>query len=416
MTGDSIKIWVYAELWETKEPALMGFLHAQQTRGKVAFGFEYDSDWLKQKNKIQLDPEIGWFAGIQYPSGKQNFGIFSDSMPDTWGRTLMKRRSAIMAKEQNQAVSNLLETDFLLGVFDETRMGALRFKLNPSGSFLDDNEFMPTPPWSKVRELQFAAENFELDKENTAIREWINILIAPGSSLGGARPKANILDETGQLWIAKFPSKNDENDKAAWEYLTHLLAKLCGITMAECKIESVSKKHRTFFTKRFDRNKTNRIHFTSGMTMVAKTEEMLRDANASYLELAEAISVYGAQPEMDLHQLWRRIVFNIVVSNTDDHLRNHGFLLTPKGWVLSPAFDLNPSIDKTGLSLNIDELNNDLSLDLAKSVGPYFRLSTKQMDSIIFEIINVVKGWSKIANQLGIKKSEQDLMVGAFRC
>jgi serine/threonine-protein kinase HipA len=416
MAGDSLKIWVYADLQETQGPALLGFLHAQQTRGKMAFGFEYDPSWLNQKNRTQLDPEIGWFAGIQYPSEKQNFGIFSDSMPDTWGRTLMKRRAAIMAKEQKKVMSALLETDFLLGVFDETRMGALRFKLNPNGPFLDDNEFMPTPPWNKVRELQFAAENFESDKENAAIREWINILIAPGSSLGGARPKANIIDENGQLWIAKFPSKNDETDKAAWEYLTHLLAKQCGIHMAECRLESVSGKHRTFFTKRFDRNKSNRIHFASGMTMVGKTEEMLRDANASYLELAEAISVYGAQPETDLHQLWRRIVFNMVVSNTDDHLRNHGFLLTSKGWVLSPAFDLNPSIDKPGLSLNVDESNNELSLELAKSVGAYFRLSTKQMNSIISEITKVVSGWQKTSKLLGIARSEQEVMSGAFRC
>ena len=198
--------------------------------------------------------------------------------------------------------------------------------------------------------------------------------MAPGSSLGGARPKANILDENKELWIAKFPSKNDTIDKAAWEYLAYLLAKKAGINMAPCRIEKIAGNYNTFFTKRFDREKGERIHFASAMTMTGNNEDTIRDNTASYLDLAEFISNYGTNIEDNLHQLWRRIIFNIAISNTDDHLRNHGFILSNEGWILSPAYDLNPSIDKDGLALNIDTDNNALNFELAKTVGVYFRL------------------------------------------
>ena len=417
MATDTIDILVYAD-WQPMADAgsvYIGVFSAQQAKGRKSFSFEYDPNWLKKNKQITLDPDIGWFGGQQYPINKQNFGIFADSMPDTWGRTLMKRRAAIQAKEQKKTPAMLNETDFLLGVYDETRMGALRFKLDPNGPFLDDNRLMPTPPWARIRELQHAAEVYESDSENAEIKEWINILITPGSSLGGARPKANILDEFGNLWIAKFPSMLDEINKAAWEYLAYLLAQNCGIIMSESKLEKVAGKHNTFFTKRFDRQGKDRIHFASAMTMVGKNEEILRDSEASYLELVDVITTYGAQPEADLEQLWRRIVFHIAISNTDDHLRNHGFILTPKGWILSPAFDINPSIDKAGLALNVDDHNNALDFELAKSVGEYFRLSEKQMDQIITEVISSVSSWRNVAKDIGIPRSEQELMAGAFR-
>lgn len=415
MANETIDIFVYAHWKGMEGPEQIGILSAQQARGRKAFGFEYHPDWLKNKGLTILDPDIGWFGGQQYPMNKQNFGIFTDSMPDTWGRTLMQRRAAIMAKETGKPAPILHETDLLLGVFDETRMGALRFKLDPNGPFLDDNKLMPTPPWARIRELQHAAEVFESDSESADIKEWINILIAPGSSLGGARPKANVVDEHEQLWIAKFPSNQDKIDKAAWEYLAYLLAQNCGINMSESKLEAIAGKYKTFFTKRFDREGKDRIHFASGMTMVGKNEGILRDSEASYLELVDVITTFGAQAELDLQQLWRRIVFHMAISNTDDHLRNHGFILTPKGWILSPAFDINPSIDKNGLALNVDGYSNVLDFELAKSVGGYFRLSLKQMDQLISEVKQAVSGWREIAKKLGISRAEQELMAAAFR-
>lgn len=408
-------IIVFAHWKGMPQPKRIGILSAQQAKGKKAFSFEYDRQWLQSKEQRLLDPDIAWYTGPQYPTGKENFGVFLDSMPDTWGRTLMKRRAAIEAKEAGKTTPTLYDIDFLLGVYDETRMGALRFKLEDDGPFLDNNNKTPTPPWSSLGELQQAAAMIESDKTSASIKKWLAILMAPGSSLGGARPKANVLDNKGNLWIAKFPSKSDSIDKAAWEFLAYKLAVQCGIEMSECRIEKIAGKKYTFFTKRFDRIKQERIHFASAMTMTGNTEDSVRDNTASYLDIAEFIQYNGAQNRKDLAQLWRRIVFNISISNTDDHLRNHGFILTAKGWILSPAYDLNPSIDKTGLALNIDSSNNELDIDLARSVGEYFHLSEKEMNTIIKEVTNGVKNWATLAKTIGISKKEQELMSNAFR-
>lgn len=338
-----------------------------------------------------------------------------DSMPDTWGRTLMKRRAVQEAKEKGISKAPVLyDIDYLLGVYDESRMGALRFKTEIDGPFLDHNLLMPTPPWSYIRELQFAAKVLEDDKTNEEVQKWLVVLMAPGSSLGGARPKANILDENGDLWIAKFPSKNDTVDKAGWEFLAYRLAVNAGVIMAPSKIEKIAGNYHTFFTKRFDRENGERIHFASAMTMTGNNEDTIWDNPGSYLDIAEFISNFGYNVEENLHQLWRRIVFNIAISNTDDHFRNHGFILTEKGWILSPAYDLNPSVDKDGLALNIDMENNDLDIELAKSVGEYFRLDSSQMDQIILEVFKSVRTWSELSTEIGISRSEQEVMRGAF--
>ncbi|WP_417882521.1 type II toxin-antitoxin system HipA family toxin [Xanthomarina gelatinilytica] len=407
-------IYIYAHWKGLEEPQLMGVLSALYAKGKKAFSFEYDKDWLKSKEQMLIDPDIQFYSGPQYPNNKENFGVFLDSMPDTWGRTLMKRRASQEAATNNEKAKTLYEIDYLLGVYDESRMGALRFKLDPEGPFLDDNELNPTPPWSSIRELQEAAKKFENDDDNDEVKKWLAVLMAPGSSLGGARPKANILDENKELWIAKFPSKNDTIDKAAWEYLAYQLAIKAGIHMAPSKIEKISGSFNTFFTKRFDREEGCRLHFASAMTMTGNNEDTIRDNPASYLELAEFIQNHGAMVNDNLEQLWRRIVFNIAISNTDDHLRNHGFILTNQGWKLSPAYDLNPSIDKDGLALNIDMDNNALDYDLVKSVGEFFRLDDKQMDKIIQEVLAVVATWQDIAKEIGIPNKEQTLMSKAF--
>lgn len=415
MTQNKIDIYVYAHWKGMPEPRLMGLLSAHFAKGKKAFSFEYDTAWIKSDQRQLLDPDIQFFSGPQFPGNKENFGVFLDSMPDTWGRTLMKRRAVQQARALNEKASALYDIDFLLGVYDESRMGALRFKTDPEGSFLDDSTEMPTPPWSSVRELQHAAECLEQEEDNEEVKKWLAILMAPGSSLGGARPKANILDDEKELWIAKFPSANDSIDMAAWEYLAYELAIRAGVIMSPCRIERIAGKYHTFFTRRFDREKGERIHFASAMTMTGNNEDTIRDRPASYLDIAEFISNYGVNIEENLHQLWRRIVFNIAVSNTDDHLRNHGFILSDQGWHLSPAYDINPSVDKDGLALNIDMDQNALDVELAKSVGDFFRLDKRQMNQIITEVSASVAAWEKIADRIGIPRSERELMRGAFR-
>ena len=415
MDKSKTDIWVYAHWVGMKDPKCIGILSAHFGKGRKTFSFEYDKDWISSQEQMLLDPDLGWYSGPQYPNNNDNFGIFLDSMPDSWGQTLMQRREPIRAREEGRVPRKLHDVDFLLGVYDESRMGALRFKLDPNGQFLETGSSTTTPPWTTLGELQEAVRIIESDENDEHIRKWILMLIAPGSSLGGARPKANFTDSSKNLWIAKFPSKNDKTDKAAWELLAYRLALKAGIRMSESRITKLSGAYNTFLTKRFDRILNERIHFASAMTMTGNYEEALRDKSASYLEIAEFIKYSGAENMEDLHQLWRRIVFNISISNTDDHLRNHGFLLSNKGWRLSPAYDINPSIDKDGLALNIDMDNNNLDFDLAKSVGEYFMLNTKQMEEILAQIISVVAKWRINANAIGILKKEQDMMQPAFK-
>jgi len=414
MAGGKFDIYVYADWKGLDDPLLIGILSAHFAKAKKAFSFEYNKEWLEKGLYQLLDPDIGFYSGPQYPTDKENFGIFLDSMPDTWGKTLMKRREVQDARAREEKARTLYEIDYLLGVYDESRMGALRFRTDPDGPFLDNDDKSPTPPWSSLGELQEAVKHLENDTASDAIRQWIAVLIAPGSSLGGARPKANILGNDKDHWIAKFPSKTDTVDKAAWEFLTYNLAIACGIEMAESKIERISGTYHTFLTKRFDRENGNRIHFASAMTMTGNTEESLKTTTPSYLDIVDVIETYGTNVDKNLQQLWRRIVFNIAVSNTDDHLRNHGLILNEKGWELSPAYDLNPSTEKDGLALNIDMDDNSLNFELAKSVGDFFRLSESEMETIIEEVLTVVRDWKSVAKQIGIPNKEQILMESAF--
>jgi serine/threonine-protein kinase HipA len=415
MAQGKFDIYVYGDWIGLNGPVEIGVLSAHFAKAKKAFSFAYNKEWLEKGLYPLLDPDITFYSGPQFPVDKENFGIFLDSMPDTWGKTLMKRREAQDARARNEKAKTLYEIDYLLGVYDESRMGALRFKTDPDGPFLDNDDQNPTPPWSSLGDLQEAVNQLESDTQNDAIRQWIAVLIAPGSSLGGARPKANILDNDKNLWIAKFPSKTDMVDKAAWEFLTYKLATACGIEMAESKLEKIAGQYHTFLTKRFDRKNGGRIHFASAMTMTGNTEETLKSFSPSYLDIVDVIENYGTNVAENLHQLWRRIIFNIAVSNTDDHLRNHGFILNEKGWELSPAYDLNPSIEKDGLALNIDTDDNALDFELAKSVGEYFRLNDDEMDAIINEVLEVVKDWKSVAEQIGISNREQLLMKPAFK-
>ncbi len=415
MSSAKTDIYVYAHWVGMSEPVIIGVLSAHQGKGRKSFSFEYDEKWLQGKSVFLLDPDIKLYSGPQYPINKENFGVFLDSMPDTWGRTLMKRRAALVAKAEGKTTPTLYDIDFLLGVADTCRMGALRFKLEPDGPFLDDDSHSPVPPWTSVGELQHIADLVESDKETKELNKWLIMLMAPGSSLGGARPKANIADKKGDLWIAKFPSRNDTTDKAKWEFLAYTLAKSAGINFSESKIKKVSGNYHTFFTRRFDRQNGERVHFTSAMTMTGNNEDTIREDRASYLDLALFIQDHSGNFKEDLTELWRRIVFSIAVSNTDDHLRNHGFVIHNGAWRLSPAFDINPSIDKEELALNIDENSGALEFDLALSVIEYFRLQRKEAESILSNVREVVRNWEKTAKKIRIGSAEIEMMRSAFR-
>lgn len=395
----------------------MGTLYSTHLRGKEIFSFEYNEAWLKD-NAQQLDPDLQLYEGRHYlAEGKQNFGIFLDSSPDRWGRVLMDRREAVMARYEKRNPKTLFETDYLLGVFDGYRMGALRFKEDEAGPFLNDNKAMASPPWTSIRELEEASLAIEADEISDEEQvKWLSMLMAPGSSLGGARPKASVVDEKGNLWIAKFPSRNDKRDIGAWEMVTHQLAVKAGLNVAEGMTGMYYSNQHTFLTKRFDRTaQGQRIHFASAMTLLGYSDGASYESGVSYLELVEFITRYGANVDNDLEELWRRIVFSMCVSNTDDHLRNHGFLLTDKGWVLSPAYDINPVETGTGLSLNISEKDNSLNIDLAMDVAPYFRVDDKRRaDAILDKVKKSVRQWNQVSEKLGIAKSEREGMAKAF--
>jgi serine/threonine-protein kinase HipA len=415
-THRSIQVYLHSANFQ--EPNRLGVLHADLVRGKEIFSFEYDTGWLESGRAQSLDPDLQLYSGPQYlAEGKSNFGIFLDSSPDRWGRTLMDRRETVLARMEGRKPRPLFETDYLLGVFDGHRMGALRFKESEEGSFLNDNKELASPPWTSIGELEHASLQLEKDlAEDSQQLKWLNMLMAPGSSLGGARPKASVVDPKSQLWIAKFPSGNDNRDIGAWEMVTHQLAMNAGLNVPEAMAGKYYGHQHTFLTKRFDRTaEGGRIHFASAMTLLGQMDGADFRSGVGYLDLVEFISRNGANVGGDLEELWRRIVFYVSVSNTDDHLRNHGFLLTGSGWVLSPAFDINPVETGDGLSLNISETENAQELDLALEVAPYFRVSQRRANEVIGTIRGSVGRWNSVAEKLGIPRIERERMSPAFR-
>ena len=413
-------IMVYADWASLKGPRFMGTLLAQRIRGKEVFSFEYDPAWLSSGDTVRfLDPHLGLYPGKQYaPNEKSNFGLFLDSAPDRWGRMLMRSREAVMARAEGRSIINLLESDYLLGVFDGHRMGALRFKLSPEGDFLNNQKKLASPPWTSLRELEQASLNLEKDgsMDDPKYAKWLDLLLAPGSSLGGARPKAGVVDEKGDLWIAKFPSHHDDKNIGAWEMVLHHLAKACGIHVPEAKLMRFSGKHHTYLSKRFDRTDGNkRLHFASAMTLLGFEDGADHTEGAGYLSLAAFILQYGCSPLQDLEQLWRRMLFNVLVSNTDDHLRNHGFLMEDNGWRLSPAYDMNPNETGNGLTLNISDMSNEQDIGLVMDSAPYFRLKEEHASRILKKMKSEIRNWRSVAKNMGIPSAEIERTIRAFR-
>ncbi len=416
-------IAVYADWAGMEQPIRLGQLHARRGAGREAFEFEYDPGALADSvlGMTQLDPRIALYPGRQHPpQGSATFGMFADASPDRWGRMLMQRR---LERDQRAGAAprtaRLHESDYLLGVHDAYRVGGLRFRLGDSGNFLDNRHDAAAPPLVQLRELEAASLGLERDEKNTARKadEWLRLLIAPGGSLGGARPKASVVDAHGRLWIAKFPSVTDDHDVGAWEQVLHALAHACGLNVPESSARRFAHDHHTFLVQRFDRTpEGRRVHFASAMTLTGRKDGDDAAAGASYLELARVSIDHGARPGTDLQELWSRIVFFMLVSNTDDHLRNHGFLLQPgRGWALAPAFDINPVPVSDGLQLNVSEADNALDLDLAREVAPYFRVPAKAAGEIIERFQAIVAQWRTIARKLRIPAREQERMAESFR-
>ena len=409
-------IAVYADLEQFSEPQLMGSLRCQPSRGGEVFAFEYDRSWLLRPGAFAFDPDLALVQGPQYPlATRSNFGIFLDSSPDRWGRVLMQRRENMRARHERRKARSLREWDFLLGVHDETRLGALRFQDPDTGRFIDRDDALAAPPITSLRELQTASLYFESHAEEEDIdrERWITQLFAPGSSLGGARPKASVRDETGALCLAKFPSRQDTRDVGAWELVALGLAAKAGITVPSARaIRVPDSAYTTFVARRFDRTaEGRRLAFVSAMTLTQRADG---EPGASYLELIDLLQSQGSNTHQDCKELFRRVVFSILIHNTDDHLRNHGFLIGERGITLSPAYDINPSVDRDDLSLAINEVDTHCDVSIAMDAHTSYGLSMIEAKAVVKQTTSAVASWRAEAKRYRISKAEQDLMERAF--
>ncbi len=403
-----------------QDTPVIGNCFVNRIRGSENISFEYDRTWLAKHSGFVLDPELSSDTGRQYPSaGRQTFGFLSDTAPDRWGRKLMDRWERLDAAAENRPVRKLLESDYMLGVHDGGRTGGLRFCEGDERDrtiFLSDREALAAPPVAQLRLLQDAAWNLEQD--NTDERKWLQTLVEPGSSLGGARPKANVIDADGSMWIAKFPSRKDDVNVGGWEMVLHDLAALCEIRVPPARLERLSDLGDTFLVRRFDRflenGKLRRRHFASAMTMLQETDGS--ENVVSYLDLLGLLEMTGTDVVSEAEELWKRLVFNLCVSNTDDHLKNHGFLLTEEErWQLSPAYDMNPETDRHHLSLHIDFDTDDMDLRLALDTADYYRLSRERAKEIIRRMQDTIsRNWTYLAGKYRIAGNEQRRMAPAF--
>ena len=380
----------------------IGTLEYDELRGKEVSSFELDEDFVLHPSVSFFGPDIGLFRGKQYPTLSFGFGLFQDAAPDSWGRKIIRRR---------EKRGNLRESDYLLGVFDLTRVGALRFKIEGSDTFVNADGDNPAPPWTTLRTLEDSSRRFEEDDTDESA---LAVLLRPGTSLGGARPKASVTAPDGSLWIAKFPSKEDDYDAGAWEYLVHILAEKSGIRVPEARAQKFSKTGTTFLCRRFDREGAHRKPFASAMTMLG-CEDRQEDGNGTYIDIAGFLMQHGANPDADIPELWRRMAFSLLVSNTDDHLRNHGFVSEKGRWRLSPAYDLNANVKRPqSLSLELDAGVPIESVDTLLDAAEYFRLGKEEAIEELERIRSVVSQWRDVAVRLGIPRREQEEMSVCF--
>lgn len=403
------KLLVYADFDWLKEPALMGELSYESLRGEDSYGFSFDEEWLRRAGELFLSADLNNYPGVQYTAaGCDIFGCFSDALPDRWGRTLLNRREQLLAQEEGRPLRRLSSFDYLLGIDDYSRMGGFRFKERADADFINSTPTLRVPPLANIRDLEFAARQIEQSEQQNELpdKKWIAQLIQPGSSLGGARPKASVIDTDGLLCVAKFPSRQDDYDAELWEHLSHMLANRAGISVAETRVLQTSDRRHTLISQRFDRTRSGkRIHFASAMTLLGLHDGDNATNGHGYLDIVDFIIRYGADVDNNLRELYRRVAFNICIGNSDDHFRNHGFLLTPKGWTLSPAYDLNPTLSRHQ-SLLITATSNEADLSLLGDASEEYMLSRSVADSIILEVCDALKDWQTLASQLGVPKRE----------
>ncbi len=395
------------------EIVCVGKLWFHVRNGRESASFEYAESWLSHPEKFALEPALQLTQGSFHTNFNSIiFGAIGDSAPDRWGRVLMRRAASCKAKNENTAAKTLFEKDYILGVNDVTRQGSLRFSSQEKPNlFLAPKNKAAIPLLIELPQLMSATERFTQDEETA---EDLRLLLASGSSLGGARPKASVRDQDGSLAIAKFGKKDDDFNIVVWEAVTLELAKKAGIKVPKWRLENILGKP-VLIIQRFDRISEQRIPFLSAMSMLGAKDNQQH----SYLEIAYTLAQHGASPEEDMHELWRRIVFSVMIANTDDHLRNHGFLYERyKGWRLSPAYDMNPTsaeIRPRILTTAIDFENTAADIEIVKAVAKDFRLSTEKADIIIKEVSNAVQNWRKIASSFGVSKQECDRMSSAFK-
>ncbi len=401
------KLYVYCQL--NGEDVLVGYLWSHVKGRTETSSFQYADTWLSNPKAFNIDPALYLAAGQQY-SANPLFGVFTDCSPDRWGRVLMQRFEQNKAKEEQRAPQTLNDIDYLALVNDEARQGAIRLKDNPQNDFIFPAIIKPIPPLIKLPELLSAAEKIT---DNSETAQDLKVLLAPGSSLGGARPKASVIDNDGDLCIAKFPKKDDIGNIVLWEAVALTLAKEARINVPQWKIVNILNKP-VLLVKRFDRIKTKRIPFASAMTMLSATDG---DNTYTYQNIADVIRQYSSSPKDDLAELWKRLVFSIMISNTDDHLRNHGFLHTNNnGWRLSPVYDVNPNPDNIGmLSTAISEGAYETKLENAIAVAEYFGLTSDKANKIISMVKSAVAQWKQVAAKIGLSSAEIQKMQIAFK-
>ena len=412
------RLLVFADFDWLDKPELVGELCYEKLRGSESYAFRFDDNWLKFHAGIKLSEDINNYPGLQYTQpGNDIFGCFSDALPDRWGRTLLKRREQIQASEEKRAVRNLSSFDYLMGIDDFSRMGGFRLKRELDGDFINVSPSLKIPPLTELRQLVLASQEVEKSEENDVLPEkkWIAQLIHPGTSLGGARPKAGVLNDSGNLCIAKFPSRKDDYDTGLWEHFSHLLARKAGINAAQTKVLGDLGKYHTLLSKRFDRtDEGKRIHFASSMSLIGLRDGDNAQGGYGYLNIVDFILQSCCDVEKNLQELYRRVAFNICIGNSDDHFRNHGFLLTPRGWTLSPAYDMNPTLNEYQ-SLLINESSNKADIRTLLESCESYMIKKEVAENIIRQVQAAVAGWENLAVLLQIPAREVTMFKDRFK-
>lgn len=411
------KLYVFADFDWLVSPQIIGELSYESLRGNDSYGFKFDNSWLRKYGNLFLSEDLNNYPGQQYTKPDRDiFGCFADALPDRWGRTLLNRREQILAAEEKRPVRRLSSYDYLIGIDDFSRMGGFRFKTEPEGDFICTENNLKIPPLTSIRDLMVASQEIEKSEEKHELpdKKWIHQLVNPGTSLGGARPKACVVDENRVLYIAKFPSRKDDYDVALWEHLCHLLAVKAGVIAAETRVVGIGEKYHTLLSRRFDRTvEGKRIHFASAMSLLGLTDGCNADSGHGYLDIVDFILQDCCDVEQNLRQLYRRVAFNISVGNTDDHFRNHGFLLTPRGWTLSPAYDMNPTLNEYQ-SLLITKSSNRADMNLLLEASEDYMIPQKEAQTILDEVKCSLKGWRTMALRLGASQRDIDYFVSVF--